>query len=313
MIKYIFKVTVLVLCFAFVLSETAFAFFDVNAGTVEGQAILKMQEKGYIQGDGDGFFRPDSTLTRAEFVTIINKMYLYYVEAESTFIDVEKKDWFYHDVQTGVRAGYIKGMGDGRFAPNEPVTREQVCVMLNSILQIEDVYMKQTVTDSISDWARDSVEKVLGIYLFTVEADGRFRATEPITRSEACVALEKCILEIDFEERFEPFDLEQIAEEELDRRLREIIECMEDVVIPLYTDENVAAVGNKIVESMKLYLDNRDYDYVTAAKETYEIYRKFNREQATMFKEKIYHNLDVESLAILFDFFYTPDLDFIKK
>ncbi len=311
--KKIFKVTVLLLCFVFALSGTAFAFFDVDAGSVEGQAILKMQEKGYIQGDGDGYFRPDSTLTRAEFVTIINKMYLYYLEAESTFIDVEKKDWFYHDVQTGVRAGYIKGMGDGRFAPNEPVTREQVCVMLNSILKIEDVYMKQVITDTVSDWAKDSVDKVLGIYLFTVEPGGKFRATEPITRGEACVALEKCMLEIDFEERFEPFDLEQLAEEELERRLKEIIDCMEDVVIPLYTDESVAAVGNKVVESMKLYLDNRDYDYVTAAKETYEVYRKFSKEQATMFKEKIYHNMDVESLAILFDFFYTPDLDFIKK
>lgn len=311
--KYILKITLLMLCFVFVLSETAFAFLDVDTQSVQGKAILKMQEKGYIQGDGDGYFRPDSTLTRAEFVTIINKMYLYYLEAENSFIDVEKKDWFYHDVQTGVRAGYIKGMGDGRFAPNEPVTREQVCVMLNSILKIEDVYMKQVVTDMVSDWAKDSVDKVLGIYLFTVEQGGKFRATEPITRSEVCVALEKCILEIDFEERFEPFDLEELAEEELERRLREIIDCMETVVMPLYTDESVAVVGNMVVESMKLYLDNADYDYVTAAKETYEVYRKFNKEQATMFKEKIYQNMDVEELAILFDFFYTPDLDFIKK
>ena len=311
--KYIFKVTLLVLCFVSAFSGTVFAFFDVDAGTAEGKAILKMQEKGYIQGDGDGYFRPDSTLTRAEFVTIINKMYMYYLEAESSFIDVEKKDWFYHDVQTGVRAGYIKGMGDGRFAPNEPVTREQVCVMLNSILKIEDVYMKQTVTDMVSDWARDSVDKVLGIYLFTVEQGGIFRATEPITRSEACVALEKCILEIDFEDRFEPFDLEQLAEEELERRLRGIIDCMENVVIPLYTDESVAAVGQSVVDSMKRYLENRDYDYITAAKETYAVYRKFNKEQATMFKGKIYQNMDVEELAVLFDFFYTPELDFIKK
>ena len=310
--KSILRLLTFVLCVSCAISTTVSAFSDVDSNSHQGKSIAKMQEKGYIQGFGDGTFRPDSTLTRAEFVTVINKMYMYYVEAESTFSDVKPDDWFYHDVQTAVQAGYIKGMGDGRFAPNEPVTREQVCVMLNSILNIGDVYTVPQINDSVSYWAKESVEKVVGLYVFTLEPGGKFRATEPITRGEVCVALEKCILDIDFEERFEPFDLEKLARDELEKKLQSIILCMETVIIPTYTDDHVLLVGTMVVDSMKEYLKDPEYDYVSAAKETYEVYRKFNTAKVNMFKEPIYEHIEIEELAILFDFFYTPELDFIK-
>lgn len=306
------RILAAVVSFTMVFSLCVFAFSDVDFDSKQGKAISKMYENKYIKGFGDNTFRPDDTLTRAEFVTIINKMFMYYMESDATFIDVEKKDWFYKDVQIGVQAGYIKGMGDGRFAPNEPVTREQVCVMLNSILEIGEVFINPQITDTVSFWAKESVEKALGIYLFTLESGGKFRATEPITRGEACVALEKCITDIDFEEKFEPFDLDKIAREELEKRLRAIIECMETTIMPTYTDPDVFLVGTMVVESMKKYLENPEFDYVQAAKDTYEVYRKFTGVKANMFKKPIYENIDVKDMAILFDFFYTPELDFIK-
>ncbi len=291
----------------------ASAFSDVDAGTKQGQAIAVMQEKGYINGFPDGTFRPDATLTRAEFVTIINKMYMYYVEAENIFTDVKSDDWFNHDVLAAVQAGYIKGMGDGRFAPNEAVTREQVCVMLNSILQLGDMYYTPTISDKVSDWAKDSVLKMVAAYVFTLENGGRFRATQPITRGEACVALEKCIVEVDFEDVFEPVNLENMAQEELEKRISEIIQGMENVVIPQYTDEDAIIIGNMIVKSMKKYLEDPTYDYVPDANAAYEIYRKLGYARAKLFKQPIYDNIDINNLAILFDFFYTPELNVTKK
>ncbi len=310
--KNVLRIFACVICVVTVISMSVSAFSDVNMDSEQGRAISHMQEKGYVNGFGDGTFRPNATLTRAEFVKIINKMYLFYVEAESAFTDVKPEDWFYHDVLTGVQAGYIKGMGDGRFAPNQPVTREQVCVILNSLLNIDMVYNSSEITDKVSEWAKDSVEKVVGLYIFTTEEGGKFRGTEPITRGEVCVALKKCIPNVDFEERFEPFDLEKLAKEELENRLQRIITCMETVIIPTYTDENVILVGTMVVNSMKEYLKDPNYNYVEAAKATYEVYRKFNRAKADMFKNPIYENIEVEDMAILFDFFYTPELDFIN-
>lgn len=312
MFKIVQRAMISVICCVLVCSLEISAFPDVNSNSPQGVAIAKMQKKGYIKGFEDGTFRPEATLTRAEFVTIINKMYLYYMESDTVFLDVEKTDWYYRDIMIGVQAGYIKGMGNGRFEPNEPVTREQVCVMLNSILNIGDVYSKPQITDNVSFWAKDSVEKVVGLYLFTLEPGGKFRATEPITRAEACVALQKCILDIDFEDKFEPFDLEKLAREELETRLKAIIKCMETVIMPTYTDVDVLKVGTMVVESMKAYLLDSSFDYVQAAKDTYEVYRKFTGVKADMFKSPIYEHIDVKDLAILFDFFYTPELDFIK-
>lgn len=286
----------------------AVTFSDVDTETVQGKAISAMQEKGYINGFPDGTFRPDATLTRAEFVTIINKMYMYYVEAENIFTDVKSDDWFNHDVLAAVQAGYIKGMGDGRFAPNEAVTREQVCVMLNSILQLGDIYYTPEISDAVSDWAKDSVLKMVGAFVFTLEDGGRFRATRPITRGEACQALEKCIVDVDFEDVFEPINLENMAQEELEKRLTEIIQTMETVIIPQYTDEDHITIGNMVVNSMKKYLADRAYDYVPDANATYEIYKNLGHPRARVFKKLIYNNIDVNNLAILFDFFYTPEM-----
>ncbi|MBQ9757731.1 MAG: S-layer homology domain-containing protein [Clostridia bacterium] len=294
-----------------ILSFSAGAFSDVDDSTDEGKAIAEMRQHGYIQGFEDGTFRPKATLTRAEFVTIINKMYGYFAKAENIFNDVGESDWFYGEVLAAVQAGYIKGMGDGRFAPNETVSREQVCVMLDSILKPTETYYKPAITDAVSDWARGSVERLVSNYLFVLEDGGKFRAIEPITRGEVCVALEKCIVDVDFETVFEPIDLESMAQEELDKRLKTIVECMEKTVIPLYEDEDVIKVANMVVSSMKEYIKDSNFDYVSAAQETYSVYRLFNGPKASEFKNRIYENIETEDLVILFDFFYRPEMNLV--
>lgn len=296
----------IVLCMA---SVSAASFPDVDITTEEGKAISAMQQKGYINGFHDGTFRPKATLTRAEFVTIINKMYMFYVESENIFTDVAVNDWFRHDVLAAVNAGYIKGMGNGRFAPNEAVTREQVCVMLNSILKLGDMYYTPTITDTVSDWAKDSVLKMVSAYVFTLEDGEKFRATEPITRGEACVALEKCIVDVDFEQVFKPVNLEDIALEELLKKMKEIVKVMEEVIIPQLTDNDTITVGNMIVASMKKYINDPTYDYVPDANAAYAIYKTLGYARAATFKRPIYENIDVENLAILFDFFYRPEMN----
>ncbi len=296
----------------FIVSVSVGAFSDVDSTTDTGKAISKMRQSGYIQGFEDGTFRPEATLTRAEFVTIINRMYGYSVVAENIFNDVSESDWFFKEVMAAVNAGYIKGMGDGRFAPNETVSREQVCVMLDAILKPSETYYKPTITDAVSDWARDSVEKLVSNYLFVLEDGGKFRGTEPITREEVCVALEKCIVEVDFEMVFEPIDLENMAQEELAKRLKAIIECMEKTIIPMYQDKDVIKVGTMVVDSMKEYLKDSSFDYVAEAQNTYDVYRRFNGAKAREFKNPIYEYMETDDLVILFDFFYRPEMTLIE-
>lgn len=303
--NFIKKFTVLIVVLS-LLCSVSYGFSDVDVKTEDGMAITKMQNCGYIQGFGDDTFRPNATLTRAEFVTIINKMYGYTLDTENVFSDVNEDDWFFKDVLVGVQAGYIKGNDDGTFSPNAPVTREQVCVMMNRILNVELIPFSQKITDPVSDWAKDSVEKLISNRFFLLEDGGKFRGMQPITRSETCVALEKCIIDVPV--KIEPIDLDAMILEELMPKLKGIIVDMETKIIPQFTYDVNRTIADMILTSMNKYIEDPSYDYVSDAKATYEIYRK-SGVAATEFKDIIYKNMYLDDIVILFDFFYTPEID----
>ncbi|MBE7032062.1 MAG: S-layer homology domain-containing protein [Ruminococcaceae bacterium] len=305
--KILRRVTSMCIILSLVASVSVFAFPDVDESSKIGKAIVKMQEAGYIRGFEDGTFRPDATLTRAEFVTIINKMYGFKVETENVFADVIPGEWYYKDVLCGVQAGYIKGHDDKTFRPNDTVTREQVCVMMNRILNVELIPYGKKITDTVSDWAKDSVEKLVSNRFFTLEEGGKFRALQPITRGETCEALEKCIVDVPIE--IVPVDLENIVREELEERLSGMIEVMESTIIPGCTYEGTIDVAKRITESMKKYLEDENYDYMEDAKATYQVYKKLGYAKAGELKQLIFDNIETENISILFDFFYTPEID----
>ena len=301
------KVTAIFIILCLVASSGVFAFPDVDKTSKIGKAIVKMQQAGYIRGFEDGTFRPNATLTRAEFVTIINKMYGFKVVAENAFTDISADEWYYTDVLCGVQAGYIKGHDDKTFRPNDIVTREQVCVMMNRILNVELIPYGKKITDAVSDWAKDSVEKLVSNRFFVLEEGGKFRALQPITRGETCEALEKCIIDVPIE--LVPVDLENMVREELEEKLTKMINIMETTIIPGCTHEDTIDVAKRVTESMKKYLADENYDYLEDAKATYQVYKRLGYAKAGELKQLIINNIDGENIAILFDFFYTPDIE----
>jgi hypothetical protein len=101
--------------------------------------IIDFTEKGYISGYSDGTFRPENTVTRAEFVKIVNCFFDYYgSDSDVTFTDVGPNDWFEPYVKEAVARGYIKGYSDGTFRPYDFITRQDAIVILARILNIDD-------------------------------------------------------------------------------------------------------------------------------------------------------------------------------
>ena len=74
-------------------------------------------KKCYINGYEDNTFRPDDSMTRAEFVKLVNKVFGFTQEGTEDFTDVNKDDWFYNDICIVIKAGYIKGKLTDIFAP----------------------------------------------------------------------------------------------------------------------------------------------------------------------------------------------------
>ncbi len=100
------------------------------------EAVDVMSAIGVMQGIGDGKFDPNGTFTRAQAAKMLSYMILGETAAEALpassgdFSDVSADQWFSKYISFGVSEGYLAGMGDGSFKPDDPVTGYQWAKML---------------------------------------------------------------------------------------------------------------------------------------------------------------------------------------
>jgi hypothetical protein len=76
--------------------------------------------KGFIGGYEDGSFKPESNITRAEFITLVNRSFGFTEATTIPFSDVLPENWAHAEVAKAVKAGYISGFEDGTFGANNP-------------------------------------------------------------------------------------------------------------------------------------------------------------------------------------------------
>ena len=92
--------------------------------------IGKLIELGVINGYGDGTFRPDNTITRAEFSTIVRKAFKY-DEAEGNSFDDTSNHWAKNEVHTLVCSGVIdKAEYGDLYIPDKNITRLEMAKMI---------------------------------------------------------------------------------------------------------------------------------------------------------------------------------------
>ena len=104
------------------------------AGHWAESVITQWQSKGLIQGYEDGTFKPGNTITRAEFVTLMNNAKGFWSEGSINFSDVKNGSWFYSAVARAVAAGYMTGYPDGSFYANASISRAEAVSSLNRML-----------------------------------------------------------------------------------------------------------------------------------------------------------------------------------
>jgi hypothetical protein len=111
------------------------------------------------------------------------------------FSDVSTGDWFYEPVENAVNAGIVKGNGSA-FKPDDPITREELAIILVNALGDQDEAMKSmnqmtNFTDdmSISAWARGETAVAVKHGLLKGYPDGGFRPQGDVTRAEASVGI----------------------------------------------------------------------------------------------------------------------------
>ena len=154
-------------------------------------AISVMEETGIMTGDGEGW-HPNRYLTRAAAAEVLWRAAGEpQARGRADFLDVPKDAWYASAVAWAEEAGVIQGTGAGRFSPSSPVTRQQLYVMVDRLLDQGRLSASageaRTFEDSfrISGWAKEAVER-LGTLGFTSQNDREvFRPQDPATRAEA--------------------------------------------------------------------------------------------------------------------------------
>lgn len=99
------------------------AMYKDTAGHWAQRDIDWATQRGYLRGDGDGNFRPNDTVTRAEVVAGVNRLIGQDIKATINFPDVKNLDWYYEDLARGVYSGIIDDSRSIAFRPNEAILR----------------------------------------------------------------------------------------------------------------------------------------------------------------------------------------------
>lgn len=155
-------------------------------------AMQKVVDWGFMRGDINGNLRPNAPITRAEFVTIVNRAFGYHVMGKAPFTDVKDADWYAQDVSIAYTENYITGTTATTFSPKGKLTREQAVVILARNMRLQAYPGEDTsFSDSrdLQEWSRGLVEQAVRYHLVSGYPDGTFRPKRAITRGEAAVLL----------------------------------------------------------------------------------------------------------------------------
>jgi hypothetical protein len=168
---------------------------DIKGHWAETQ-ISSGVNRGLIKGYEDGTFKPENSITRAEFMAIVNRAFGYSEKAQISFSDVSANDWYAEEAAKAKAVGYITGYDDGTMKPNNQITRQEVAAIISRIMElekVEDSNLLGRFSDAaqIAGWSKGYVGAVVKEGYMGGYPDGTCKPAKSITRAESIVMLDR--------------------------------------------------------------------------------------------------------------------------
>nr|WP_255723520.1 S-layer homology domain-containing protein [Sporosarcina sp. ACRSL] len=170
-------------------------FTDVPSSKHYAEAVYDLADRNIIGGYPDGTFKPGNSITRGQAAAIITKM----VGLDTTnvknpgFKDVSTANGYYEAIAAMAQEGIISGYGDGRYGPNDPITRGQMASIIVKAFDLPRYNFtsyKSPFEDVKRGTGHDS--SILSIYRLGITAGTSpetFSPNAPITRGQAAKML----------------------------------------------------------------------------------------------------------------------------
>lgn len=152
-------------------------------------------QNGWIRGYGDGTYRPDRPISRAEFAALVNRVLGFAEIGGAAFTDLKPEDAAYPEIGKAAAAGYMNGFDNGTVRPADFVTRQEAAVMLFRAFRLEPAADGVTPGPrdlaSMPEWSRPAATALWSGGYVKGSADGVFNPTRPVTRAEAVALLNR--------------------------------------------------------------------------------------------------------------------------
>jgi len=176
-------------------ATAAKSFTDVK-GHWAAEQIKSAVSRGYVAGYQNGSFKPNASVTRAEFCKMLNNAMGLTNSTPVSFTDVSSNDWFYSEVCKSVSAGYISGYDDGSFRANDKITRQEAAVVISRI--VSEPGSEKSLSDLrdgnlIAAWAQGGAKTVFAKGYMQGDNQKKFNPSGNLTRGEAVKIVESIL------------------------------------------------------------------------------------------------------------------------
>ena len=158
--------------------------------------LEQVSEWGVMRGDASGNMHEDRQITRAEFVTLVNRAFGYTDAGPNPFTDVLPSDWFEEDIRIAHQAGYFNGTSATTASPRELVTREQAAAFLGRCLRLQGTSGAGTSFQDgyqITPQFRGLVQEAAELGIIQGYTSGDFRPKDNITRGQVACFLVRAL------------------------------------------------------------------------------------------------------------------------
>ncbi len=173
--------------------QTNVSLTDIKGHWAE-ETINNFISKGYINGYEDKTFKPDKSITRAEFIKIFNRYFNLNNPSGKSFSDTTNH-WAKNEIDIAMTNNIISGFEDKTFRPDEAITREQAALIISNYKKLQNnnsnSLNKYKDSNSVSSWAKNALGALVENGYMNGYSDNTLRPKNNLTRAEAVSLLSR--------------------------------------------------------------------------------------------------------------------------
>lgn len=158
-------------------------------------SVKQLAARHVVNGTSETEFSPGQQLTRAQFVAMLVRALNLDIQNGSTFKDVDNAAWYAPAVATAFQNGLVNGKDEENFAPNAPISREEMAVMMVRAYKWNGGKLTTAGPSGMSDqmqiskWAVNDVNEAVALGLMNGQGNGKFAPKSNTTRAESAQAM----------------------------------------------------------------------------------------------------------------------------